>query len=78
MLGKSRKIAISIAIATVLCFGAVAVACTTDETEKKYSVTYEAGYTGATEVIPAESYAEGATVTLRGADTYQRGGGIYS
>ena len=77
MLGKSRKIAISIAIATVLCFGAVAVACTTDETEKKYSVTYEAGYTGATEVIPAESYAEGATVTLRGADTYQRGGYLF-
>ncbi len=76
MLGKGRKFAIAIAIA--LCVGTLAFAgACKKEDDKKYTVTYEAGYTGATEEIPAESYAEGETVTLRGADTYTRDGYLF-
>ena len=74
MLGKARRIAMI--IATVLCAGTlVAAAACGDNKDTEYTVTYEAGYTGATETIPTESYAEGEQVTLRAADTFSRGGG---
>lgn len=78
MLGKGRKLAIALAMAFCVGTLAFACACKTEEETKKYSVTYEAGYTGATETIPAESYAEGETITLRSADTYKREGYLFT
>ena len=81
MLRKGRMLLATITAA--LCAGTLiaAVACSEDPVEPKpegntYTVTYTAGYTGATDPDLTESHKEGEQFTLRAADAFSRGGGI--
>ncbi len=80
MLRKGRMLLATITAA--LCAGTLiaAVACSEDPVEPKpegntYTVTYTAGYTGATDPDLTESHKEGEQFTLRAADAFSRGGG---